>query len=88
MGDDVELINMREKWSGAWHIWRARRAGDVGDERSGDYVASRMDPDAGADRTVMDPSLTGLDVLLTVQAETAQTEEQPYEIHGKWNHQW
>jgi hypothetical protein len=47
-------------------------------------VASRMDPDAGADRTVMDRSLTALDVLLQVQAEAVQTGKQPYEIHGKW----
>lgn len=87
MGDDAELINMREKWSGAWRIWRARRSEDVGDERSGDYVASRMDPDAGVDRTVMDPSLTRLDVLLEVQAEAAQTGRQPYEIHARWGHQ-
>lgn len=87
MSEDAELINMREKWSGAWRIWRARRAGDVCDERSGDYVASRMDPDAGVDRTVMDPSLTALDMLLQVQAEAVQTGKQPYEIHGKWANQ-
>lgn len=85
MGDDAELINMREKWSGAWRIWRARRVGDVGDERSGDYVASRMDPDAGVDRTVMDASLTRLDVLLKVQAEAVQTGKQPHQIHRKWD---
>jgi hypothetical protein len=84
MSEDTELINMREKWSGAWRIWRARRVGDVGDERSGDYVASRLDPDAGAYPTVMDRSLTALDVLLQVQAEAVQTGKQPYEIHAKW----
>jgi hypothetical protein len=87
MSDDAELINMREKWSGAWRIWRARRVRDVGEERSGDYVASRMDPDAGADRTVMDRSLTALDVLLQIQAEAVRTGRQPYEIHGKWANQ-
>ena len=84
MSEDAELINMREKWSGAWRIWRARRAGDVGDQRSGDYVASRVDAGAGVDRTVMDPSLPDLDVLLQVQAEAVQTGKQPYEIHSKW----
>jgi hypothetical protein len=87
MSENAELINMREKWSGAWRIWRARRTGDVADERSGDYVASRMDPNAGADRTVMDPSLTALDVLLQVQAQAVQTGRQPYEIHSKWANQ-
>ena len=87
MGDDAELIKMREKWSGAWLIWRARRSGDVGDERSGDYVASRMSPSAGVDRTVMDPSLTTLDVLLQVQDEAVQTGRQPHEIHDKWANQ-
>jgi hypothetical protein len=87
MSEDAELINMREKWSGAWRVWRARRAGDVGDQRSGDYVASRVDPGAGVDRTVMDPSLTDLDVLLQVQAEAVQTGRQPHEIHSKWANQ-
>lgn len=84
MNDDAELINMREKWSGAWRIWRARRTGDVGDERSGDYVASRMNPRAGADRTVMGGSLAALDGLLEGQAEAVGTRRQTYEIHDKW----
>ncbi|GAB3990666.1 hypothetical protein GCM10029978_119360 [Actinoallomurus acanthiterrae] len=88
MGHDTELIDMREKWSGAWRIWRARRAGDVGDERSGEYVASRMEPDAGVDQTVMNPSLADLDALLEAQAEAVQTGRQPYEIHAKWADQW
>ena len=84
MSEDAELINMQEKWSGAWRIWRARRVGDGGEARTGDYVASRVDSGAGVDRTVMDTSLPALDVLLQVQAEAIQTGRQPYEIHSKW----
>ncbi|MEV5751713.1 hypothetical protein AB0L00_28165 [Actinoallomurus sp. NPDC052308] len=88
MVDDAELINMREKWSGGWRIWRARRAGDVGEERSGEYVASRMEADAGVDQTVVNASLARLDVLLGAQAEAAQAGRRPCEIHAKWADQW
>lgn len=50
---DADLQDLQAKWGRGWKIWRGRRAGDIGDERTGDWIASRMEDGAGVDPTVI-----------------------------------
>jgi hypothetical protein len=65
---DSELTLLRDKWAPGWIVWRARR---LDGERTGDFVASRMDHSAGIDPTVIEPTAAGLDAALIRQRERA-----------------
>lgn len=80
MTHNAELINVRERWSGAWRIWRARRSGDVGDERTGDFVASRIDPKAGVERTVIRSTPSLLDEALRQQRAAVAEGRKPLDV--------
>lgn len=75
------LDALREKWAGRWHIWRARSWRDQPGERTGEYVATRITPDAGPYRTVMERTPADLDAALEWQRtpEAARSLYQPSE---------
>lgn len=66
---DLQLRDLRERWRGSWRIWRGRRTGEFGDKRTGDYVASRLDPAAGVEPTVIRSTPEALDEALQAQRE-------------------
>jgi hypothetical protein len=68
---DPRLTDLRAKWGRHWRIWRARTDRDIGDERTGDFMASRLDPAAGPDPTVMEPTAERLNDALQRQADKA-----------------
>ncbi|WP_433184462.1 hypothetical protein [Actinoallomurus sp. CA-150999] len=66
-GDEAQLIELRTKWSWGWKLWRGRRYCDVGDERTGDWIATRLDSGAGVWPTVMRATAERLDEALQEQ---------------------
>jgi hypothetical protein len=66
---DPELQALQEEWSPAWKIWRARRSSDPPGVFAGDFVATRLDDEAGSDRTVMQATAAELDAMLRRQAQ-------------------
>lgn len=68
---DPELQALRKTWAPAWCIWRARRDTDPPDVHAGDFVATRVDEDAGPHRTVMGGTAAELDAALREQRTLA-----------------
>lgn len=69
---DPELAALRERWSPAWKIWRARRTLDP-ERRDGSYCASRMDDTAGITGFLMSRSPQALHAALEAQAVAVAT---------------
>lgn len=70
-GDYLRLNDLEAKWGRAWRIWRGRRADDTGDERTGGWIATRIDPAAGPYPTVMTDTPDQLDEALVEQLDMA-----------------
>jgi hypothetical protein len=68
---DPELTHLQEVWSAAWAIWRARRSCDPPGVHNGDFVATRIDEEAGPDRTVMAATAEEMDQALRRQRDLA-----------------
>lgn len=68
---DPELAELRERWSPAWRIWRARRVYDT--VPTGSYCASRMDDTAGITPFLMARSPANLHAALEAQAVAVAT---------------
>jgi hypothetical protein len=66
---DPELQALQEEWAPAWKIWRARRSTDPPEVYEGEFVATRLDHEAGSDRTIMQPTAAELDAVLRQQAQ-------------------
>lgn len=66
-GDGAQLIELQTKWAWGWKIWRGRRSPDVGDERTGDWIATRIDAAAGVWPTVIWATAERLDEALQEQ---------------------
>lgn len=64
---DPELRALRKAWASQWAIWRARRDGDPPGAPTGSFMATRLDEDAGPDRTLMCASAERLDAALREQ---------------------
>jgi hypothetical protein len=64
---DVQFLRLQEKWGHGWRIWRGRRYCDVGEERTGDWVATLLDARAGVWPTVMRATAEQLDEALYEQ---------------------
>lgn len=69
---DPELEALQEEWAPAWMIWRARRSDDPPGARTGEFVATRLQDEAGAERTVMRATAAELDAVLRQQKELAE----------------
>ena len=71
MTDNETLKKMRDRWQGLWRIWRSTNySGDPGE-----WCATRLDPAAGLDATVMCPSAGELDTELIRQGGGLATGE-------------
>ena len=80
-GDDAErLSDLQQKWSRHWQIWRGRRSDDIGDERTGSWIASRINPAAGPEPTVARDSAAALNEALVRQADKARRGAAQYTI--------
>jgi hypothetical protein len=72
--DPTAIDALREKWGEDWHIWRARSYRDTGDERTGDFMATRLNRPRGAFATLMCDSPAKLDLAIDQQmAKTTRT---------------
>ncbi|MCO6005640.1 hypothetical protein NE236_11670 [Actinoallomurus purpureus] len=65
--EEMDLVKLQVRWGGGWRIWRGRRYCDVGDERTGDWIATRIDAAAGVWPTVMRATPEALDEALHQQ---------------------
>jgi hypothetical protein len=68
---DPALLTLQEAWSPFWRIWRARRTLDPPGIYDGDFVATRMDDEAGPDRTVMTATAEEMEAALRHQRDLA-----------------
>ncbi|MEV5711256.1 hypothetical protein [Actinoallomurus sp. NPDC052274] len=62
-----QLGDLQAKWGRSWRIWRGRRTSDIDDERTGAWIASRINPTAGPDPTVMRDTPSDLNEALHMQ---------------------
>lgn len=65
---DPDLVALRERWSPAWKIWRARLVDDPPGRRRGSYCASLMDHAAGVTPFLMTRNPQHLHDALDAQA--------------------
>lgn len=78
--DDIDLRYLRMKWAGLWSIWRSRRFDDLGDQRTGDYYASRLDDSAGVWPTLASATPFLLDHALEQQRAAVENGEKPLDV--------
>lgn len=78
--DDAAIDDLQARWAGRWIIWRGRRIGDLGEHRTGDFVASRIDSDAGIDPTVIRSTAHLLDKALRQQRAAVAQGKQPLDV--------
>jgi hypothetical protein len=81
---DPELRALQKAWAPAWSIWRARRTLDPPGIHDGDFIASRMDDEAGPYRTVMCSTADELDAALREQREPAKRGMSPLDVAFQW----
>lgn len=68
---DRDLVELQERWSPAWKIWRARTMYDT--VPRGSYCASRMDDTAGITPFLMSSTPQDLHIALEAQLVAVQS---------------
>lgn len=84
MTDSETLNQMRDRWGHQWRVWRSTKTrhltnGDSEQVPNG-WNATRLDPDAGPDATVMCDTATALDAELLRYSSPASDSPGPLAV--------